>query len=108
MSEMNEKEMKALDALIAGALLPEIRCGNLSKEALDDLIAQASAPLPEDLAALEKLGNPFLSRQERPSSNTSNYSTGEMVMAMNRKNSTDKLSDQTRLELERRARELLG
>jgi hypothetical protein len=108
MNEPNEKELRALDALIAGALLPEMKCENLSKEELDDLIAHAVEPLPEDIAALEKLGNPFLTETERPSCQSADFSVGEMVMAMNRKNSTDKLSDQTRSELERRARELLG
>lgn len=108
MNELNERELKALDALIAGALLPEIKCENLSREMLDELIAHAGEPLPEDLAALEKLGNPFLIKPERSLSDAVAYAAEEMVMAMNRKNSTDKLSDQTRSELERRARELLG
>ena len=35
MNAPNEKELKALDALIAGAMLPNIRCANLSKDELD-------------------------------------------------------------------------
>ncbi len=108
MNEPNPKELRALDALIAGALLPEMKCANLSNEELDALIAQSGKPLPEDIAALEKLGNPFLEMAEQPSSLVIECLIGEMAMAMNRKNSSDKLSEQTRAELERRAKELLG
>jgi hypothetical protein len=108
MNEPNEKELRALDALIAGALLPEIKCTNPSKEDLDSLIAQTGAPLPEDMAALERLGNPFIGKLVLPGDHPAERAIGELAMAMNRKNSTDKFSAQTQSELERRARELLG
>jgi hypothetical protein len=108
MNEPNEKELRALDALIAGALLPEIKYTKLSPEALDSLIAQAGEPLPEDMAALEKLGNPFVGESTRPPVQASAVAVSDLAMAMNRKNSTDKFSAQTQSELERRARELLG
>jgi hypothetical protein len=36
----------------------------LAREDLDELIARAGPPLPEDMAALERLGNPFLNPKE--------------------------------------------
>jgi hypothetical protein len=108
MNESNEKELRALDALIAGALLPEIKCTNPSKDDLDALIAQAEAPLPEDMAALERLGNPFIGRPILPAAQIAPNAVGELAMAMNRKNASDKFSAQTRAELERQAKELLG
>jgi hypothetical protein len=108
MNAPNEKELRALDALIAGAMLPEIRCANLSKEELDALIARKPEPLPEDMAALEKRGSLFGAKPPKPARASVEAPAGEMVMAMNRKNATDKWSDQTRSELERKARELLG
>lgn len=107
MNEPNEKELRALDALIAGALLPEIKCANPSKDDLDALIAQAGAPLPEDMAALEQRGNPFIGKAALPAESSAK-AVGELAMAMNRKNTTDKFSAQTQAELERRAKELLG
>lgn len=108
MNAPDEKELKALDALIAGAMLPEIKCASPSKEMLDELMARKSEPLPEDLAALEKLGNPFAVGRPKMANPTVKAPLPEMVMAMNRKNAKDELSDQTRAELERKARELLG
>ena len=108
MNEPNEKELKAIDALIAGALLPEVKCENLSKDDLDGLLGQCADPLPEDMAALEKLGNPFVRVPARQPDKSICEIVGGMAFAMNRKNSTDKLSAQTRAELERRAQELLG
>lgn len=108
MNEPNEKELRALDALIAGALLPEMKCMNPSKEDLDSLIAQAGAPLPEDMAALDRLGNPFVRKPALPSAQSAAKAVGELAMAMNRKNARDKFSAQTQSELERRAKELLG
>ena len=108
MNEPNEKEIKALEALIAGAMLPEINCENLNKDDLDALMKRQAEPLVEDLAALEKLGNPFRVIQRRSDFNRVNALAPEMVTAMNRKNAADKVSEQTRAELERRARELLG
>lgn len=108
MNVLNEKELRALDALIAGALLPEIKCTNLSKDDLDALIARAAAPLPEDMVALERLGNPFIGKPALPTAQSAASAVGELAMAMNRKNATDKFSAQTQAELERRAKELLG
>lgn len=108
MNEPNEKELRALDALIAGALLPEIKCSNPSKDDLDALTAQAAAPLPEDMAALERLGNPFVGTPELSAAHSAAKAVGELAIAMNRKNATDKFSAQTQAELERRAKELLG
>lgn len=108
MNEPNEKELRALDALIAGALLPEIKCTDPSEEDLDALLAQAGAPLPEDMAALERRGNPFIGNAALPAAHSAAKAVGELAMAMNRKNATDKFSAQTQAELERRAKELLG
>ena len=41
-----------------GHVSPEELESELNKE-LDELLKNAGEPLPEDLAALEKLGNPF-------------------------------------------------
>jgi hypothetical protein len=108
MNGPNEKEVRALDALIAGTMLPEIKCENLSKDEVDALLARKPEPLPEDMAALEKLGSPFGVKPTKPEQDEIDAATTEMAMAMNRKNSTDMLSQQTRAELERKARELLG
>jgi hypothetical protein len=108
MNAPDEKELRALDALIAGAMLPEIKCANPSKETLDTLMAHKPKPLPEDLAALEKLGNPFDGGRLKMAHEAVGAPPPAMVMAMNRKNAKDQLSDRTRAELERKARELLG
>lgn len=108
MNAPNDKEQRALDALIAGAMLPEIKCASISNEELDALIARRPEPLPEDMAALDKLGNPFRAKPPEPAWDSVEAPIGEMVMAMNRKNATDEWSEQTRVELERKARELLG
>ncbi len=107
MNDLPEKEAKALDALVAGALLPELKTHSPTAAALDALLAGKYHTLPEDQAALEVAGNPFAGPpMTRPAA--SSAPIGSLVRAMNRKNATDQLSEQTRKELERKSRELLG
>jgi hypothetical protein len=108
MNDMPEREAKALDALIAGALLPECKSQNLSATELDALLAGKYCTLPEDQAALNVAGNPFLNRAPARPTAAPSVPLGTLAMAMNRKNAVDQLSEQTRKELERKARELLG
>jgi hypothetical protein len=109
MSDDINREQKALDALIAGAFLPELKTEELSDAELDALLAAKHITLPEDQAAMLAKGNPF---SEDRASGKPAARPGEVVrdvaMAMNRKNAKDAQSAQTRAELERKTRELLG
>jgi hypothetical protein len=107
MNQLPEKEAKAIDALIAGALLPEVKTQALTDGELDALLADQYQLLPEDRAALDAKGNPF-QEQAKPERTNNPIQFGLLAIAMNRKNGEDQLSDQTRLELEKKARELLG
>ena len=112
MNDVPEKEAKAIDALVAGALLPELRCGELTDAELEQLLAEKRKTLPEDKAVLLARGNPFAASIPQPvaafSPSPAPSQPSELAMAMNRKNATDHLSAQTRAELERKSRELLG
>jgi hypothetical protein len=105
----NNREDRALDALIAAAFLPELKTDRLTNDELAALAAADHCVLPEDLAALKARGNPFAAgSSSKPFAESSSTPVRETAMAMNRKNEKDEQSEQTRAELERKARELLG
>lgn len=105
----NNREERALDALIAAALLPEVKSQHMSAAELAALTAAKHTTLPEDLAALKAAGNPFAeARTISQVDDSETVAMQEMAMAMNRKNKTDAQSEQTRAELKKKARELLG
>lgn len=110
MNDVPEREAKALDALVAAALLPELHCCELTDGDLEQLIAERHETLPEDKAVLIARGNPFA--ESLPKSTEPWFpapaEASALAMAMNRKNAVDNLSAQTRAELERKSRELLG
>lgn len=105
----NNREERALDALIAAALLPEQKSEKLPADQLAALAAAKHTTLPEDLAALKAAGNPFAKSRTRPQAKDCVAPAArETAMAMNRKNEKDLLSDRTRAELKKKTRELLG
>lgn len=105
----NTREERALDALIAAAFLPEMKSERLTDAEIAALAGATHAALPEDLAAWKARGNPFMdTRTSKLASEPKATVIRETAMAMNRKNETDELSDQTRAELEKKTRELLG
>ena len=117
-NDKKKSEERALDALMAAAFRA---CGSdepLTEEEAEKLAAHPPRLSDEDEAAIAYLGLDLIERLlERSKTDTHKYAgkqttikkeIEEAYLAMNRKLEDKDLSDETRREIERKRRELLG
>ena len=118
MEDYNSKrEDEALDDLMAAAFRIKTTDERTDCEEALNLARTKPKFSPDDEAAIESLGPEFVERllgegrlefSEKAEANDWNREIEDAYAAMNRGNAGDNLSDQTRQEIERKRRELLG
>jgi hypothetical protein len=113
-----KSEEKALDALMFAAFNVYGSDEAITEKKADKMVAHPTRLSAEDEEAMKSLGPDFAGKLiERSNATTPHYTERQPIMekeieeayaAMNRKLGDKDLSDKTRLEIERKRRELLG
>lgn len=103
---LTDKDRKALDAIIAATLRPDMAEDEVSPEEVARYLAESGELSPEDEAALARLDRavlePVRQESERPARAWMvAEAPGELYAAMNRQNDADALDEKTRKEIER-------
>jgi len=103
---LTDRDQKALDAIIAATLRPDMAEDEVSPEEVARYLAEPGELSPEDEAALARLDRSILETARQESGRPARAwmvteAPGELYTAMNRENDADALDEKSRKEIER-------